>query len=184
MKEMSWEANPYWQPPEEEGPRTARVREGVRAHVPNLRNVLFMVIKSWNDNVVLYEFNDASEQAVAVSWLSIEPEDVVRHQKLGNSSLRSVLNPAEDMLFGCTVSVVEGGRFLLRINQAQLADRVFELVMDASGNPAVIGSIGGTTCRVEYAYVQMKKGLVPDAEYMHFYGRSLQDGTTVMERIV
>lgn len=178
-----WASDPYWQPPETEAPRTARVREGVRKHVPALHNVLFMVLKSWNDNVVMYEYDEAASDAVRVSWLSLEPADIERHTRMGNVSLRSVLNPAEQLLFGCSVKLVEGGRYLVHINQEQLADRVFELVTDAAGNPAVVGQINGVMCRVEHAYVQMRKGMVPDAEYMHLYGRSLADGSQVVERI-
>lgn len=178
-----WASDPYWQPPTEEGPRTARVREGIRTYVPALHNVLFTVLKSWNDNVVMYEYDEAAADAVRVSWLSLEPTDAERHQRMGNPSLRSALNPAEQLLFGCSVKLVEGGRYLVHINQEQLADRVFELVTDAAGNPAVVGQIGGVMARVEHAYVQMRKGMVPDAEYMHLYGRSLVDGSSVVERI-
>jgi hypothetical protein len=178
-----WQSDPYWQPPEEEGPRTARIKSGMREFVKSPENVLFIVIKSWNDNCVLYEYDEDGEQAVKATWLSLEPEDKERHLNMGNAGLRSVLNPAEDMLFGCSVKVVEGNRFLVKINQEQLSNRTFELVMDSAGNPAVIGAVGGVMCRVEHAYVQMKKGAVPDAEYMNFYGRSLKDGSTVVECI-
>jgi hypothetical protein len=183
---MFWNksSDPYWNPPEEEVPRTQRVLQGVRDHVKDLSRVLFVVIKSWNDNCVLYEYDDTGSNVVTTSWLSVEPEDKERHEKLGNPSLRSYLNPAEDLLFGCVVSVVEGDRFLVKINQEQLSSRTFELVMDSSGNPAVIGSVNGQMCRVEHAYVQMKKGLVPEAEYMNFYGKSLTDGSRVVEHIV
>lgn len=177
-----WDANPYWGPPEEEGPRTARVRSGVRKYVKDLKKVLFMVIKSWNDNVLLYEYSD-SDAIVTAQWLSIEEKDKQKHLHMNNLSLRSELNPAEELIFGCSVNVVEGNRFILRINAEQLASRVFEVVMDASGNPAVIGSVNGTMCRLEHSYVQMKKGAIPEAEYMNFYGKSLADGSLVVEKI-
>ena len=176
--------NPYWQPPEEEGPRTKRVLDGIRKHVKGVQNVMFVVIKSWNDNAVLYEWNtDETGEAVKVSWLSLEPNDIERHQAMGNDTLRSSLNPAEDALFGCSVKVVEGDRFLLHINQENLAQRTFEIVLDSAGKPAVIGSVNGVMCRLEHAYVQMKKGPVPDAEYMNFYGKSLKDGSKIIEKI-
>lgn len=178
-----WSLNPYWNPPEEEVPRTKRVRAGVQNFVSDLSKLVFFVIKSWNDNVVLYEYDESGDQAVKTSWLSIEEEDKERHIKMGNLNLRSELNPAEDLVFGCTVDVVEGNRFLLKINQEQLANRTFELVLDSEGNPAVIGMVNGVACRVEYAYVQMKKGPIPEAEYMSFYGRDLRDGTQKVERI-
>jgi hypothetical protein len=55
--------------------------------------------------------------------------------------------------------------------------------MDSNGNPAVIGTINGETCRIEYAYVHMKKCVIPEADYMNFYGKSLKDGTERLEVI-
>lgn len=173
----------YWSHPSEEAPRTERVFNGIKTYVKDLSKLLFVVIKSWNDNVVLYEYNDSLEQIVSTSWLSLEPSDAKKHRNDGNSSLRSELNAGEEMLFGCTIKVVEGNRFLLTINQEQLSSRVFELVMDSNGNPAVIGTINGITCRIEYAYVHMKKGIIPEADFMNFYGKSLKDGTDVVELI-
>jgi hypothetical protein len=179
-----WGSNPYWQPEENEGPRTERVLHGIRKHVKGVKNVIFVVMKSWNDNAVLYEWNtEDTGEAVKVSWLSLEEEDIKRHVSMGNDSLRSTLNPAEDALFGCSVNVVEGDRFLLHINHQNLAKRTFEIVLDSAGQPAVIGYVNGVMCRLEHAYVQMKKGPVPDAEYMNFYGRSLKDGTKIVEKI-
>lgn len=176
--------NPYWQSEEEEYPRTDRVLQGIRKHVKGVQNVIFVVMKSWNDNAVLYEWNtEETGEAVKVSWLSLEKNDIERHLAMGNDTLRSSLNPAEDALFGCSVKVVEGDRFLLHINQENLSKRTFEIVLDSGGKPAVIGSVNGEMCRLEHAYVQMKKGPVPDAEYMNFYGKSLKDGSKIVEKI-
>ena len=38
-------------------------------------------------------------------------------------------------------------------------------------------------CRIEYAYVHMKKGMLPEPNFMNFYGRSLVDGSKVIETI-
>lgn len=177
-------SDPYWNSPDEEPKRIKRVLDGIKENVSNLKNILFVVIKSWNDNVVLYEYKENHKDVVTTSWLSLEKEDAQRHVKLGNTSLRSELNPAEDLLFGCSVQVLEGERFLLKINQEELANRTFELVMDSNGNPAVIGKVGNEMCRLEHAYIQMKKGLIPEAEYMHFRGKSLVTGKSVTEKIV
>ena len=178
-----WQSDPYWSDPSEEAPRTQRVRDGVMKHVKDLKKILFMVIKSWNDNVLLYEFED-SDKIVSSQWLSLEEKDAERHRSvLNNPSLRSELNSAEEVLFGCSVNIVEGSRYILRINAEQLQSRVFEIVTDSSGNPAVIGTVNGVICRVEHAYVHMKKGLMPEGDYMNFYGRSISDGSIVMEKI-
>ena len=176
-------SDPYWNAPEEEPKRIKRVLDGIKENVSNLKNILFVVIKSWNDNVVMYEYQENNKEFVSTSWLSLEKDDAARHRKMGNIGLRSELNPAEDMLFGCSVQVLEGDRFLLKINQEELANRTFELVMDSSGNPAVIGKVGEEMCRLEHAYIQMKKGIIPEAEYMNFRGKSLISGKTITEKI-
>jgi hypothetical protein len=177
-------SDPYWNPPEEEPKRIKRVLEGIKQNVSKLKNILFVVIKSWNDNVVLYEYEENNKDVVTTSWLSLEEDDAERHKKIGNNSLRSNLNPAEFILFGCSVQVLEGERFLLKINQEELANRTFELVMDSNGNPAVIGKVGDEMCRLEHAYIQMKKGIIPEADYMNFRGKSLTTGKTVTEKII
>jgi hypothetical protein len=173
--------NPYWEPPENEKPRMVRVKEGIKKHVKDIKKLLFVVVKSWNDNVVCYEYG--GPKFVSVSWLSIEPADKERHIRMGNESLRSTLTPAEELLFGCDVDIVEGDRYLVKINQEQLASRVFEIVMDKQGNPAIIGTINGVLCKLEHAYVQMKKGSIPQAEYMNLCGKSVSDGKSIVETI-
>jgi hypothetical protein len=53
-----FELDSYWSDPKEESPRTKRVFDGIKHYVSNLNNLLFVVIKSWNDNVVLYEYDE------------------------------------------------------------------------------------------------------------------------------
>ena len=151
----------YWQSSEEELPRIKRVMDGVQKYVENKNNVLFLVMKSWNDNAVIYEYNESSNNAIGVNWISFEKADVDRHISHGNVSLRSELNPAEIALFGCNVDIADGNRFIVHMSASQLENRVFELVMDSKGNPAIIGTINGNMSRINYAYVQMKKGFVP-----------------------
>lgn len=174
--------NPYWGPPEDEKPRMLRIKNGIKKHVEDVKKLLFVVAKSWNDNVVCYEYGGS--KIVSVSWLSIEPADMDRHIKMGNDSLRSSLTPAEELLFGCDVEIVEGDRYLLKIHQEQLANRVFEIVLDKQGNPAIIGTVNGIMCRLEHAYVQMKKGSIPQAQYMNLYGKSVSDGKSVFETVM
>jgi hypothetical protein len=166
--------DPYWNDPSTEKSRTDRVFKGLKENVKNLQSLLFVVIKCWNDNVVLYEYADSGSIPVVTSWLNLDKEPVTTNE----------LNSAEEMLFGCSINITEGERFILKMNQAQLSSRVFELVMDSRGLPAILGTVSGINCRMEYAYVQMKKGVIPEAEYMNIYGRSLKDGTLVSEKIV
>jgi hypothetical protein len=159
----------------------ARVRENIVKYVDTSK-LLFVVAKSFNDNVILYEYDDSSSNIIKTSWLSIDPKDKAKHEARGNTTLRADLNMMESMLFGCKVNVVDGGRFLVTMNQEQLSDRVFEIVLDGSGRPTVIGTVEGHHARVDYAYVQMRKGTVPEVDYLLLYGTSTE-GRPLVERI-
>lgn len=173
--------DPYYQPPENENARIQRINKGILLYVQKPSNIMFYIAKCMNDNIVLFEY--CEEKIVKYSWLSLEETDRQRHVNNGNLSLRSDLNPAEDVLYGCNVNIVDNNRILFRMNQPELYDRVFEIVMDAQNNPAIIGNVNNIQCRLEYAYVQMKKGLVPDVEYILLYGRSLTNGNKIVEKI-
>jgi hypothetical protein len=95
-----------------------------------------------------------------------------------------VLSTTEDALYGCKVHSLENDRLLVQINNDQVSSRTFELVLDASGNPAIIGSINGTLCKLEYAYVQMKRGALPMGDYMNLYGINLKNGEKEVEKIL
>jgi hypothetical protein len=159
----------FWSEPAEEAPRTARVLACIKKHV-NTKNLLFFVAKSFNDNSIIYMFENGN---VVANWIQVQDKDI---------GSRTDLNPAEAAFLGCNVREVDG-RILIQMYQEQLSSRVFEIVQDAKGNPAVIGVINGINCRVERAYAQMKKGPVPEAEYLNLYGRSLKDGSSVVEKI-
>jgi hypothetical protein len=175
----------YWQSSEEELPRIQRVMNGVQKYVKNKDNVLFLVMKSWNDNAVIYEYEETSSQnPIKVTWISFEKADIERHTSQGNLALRSELNPAEIALFGCNVDIADGNRFIVHMSASQLENRVFELVMDSKGNPAIIGNINGNMSRINYAYVQMKKGFVPMGDYMNLYGINLKTGKEEVEKIM
>ena len=180
---FSLKQDPFWESPVNEDARIARIKNGIKKQLKDPKSLVFVVAKSWNDNVVLYEYGGT--KFVNVAWLSLESEDMERHIKMGNESLRSTLTPAENLLFGCDVEIVEGDRYILHINQELLSSRVFELVLDSRGDPAVLGTVNGVLCRMEHAYVQMKKGSIPQADYMHLYGRRVSDGKTIeKEKII
>ena len=174
----------FWQSPEEEKPRIARVIEGINKYCEDKQKIVFVVLKSWNDNVVLYEYNENSPKLLDCSWLSLEEEDKKKHELNNNISLRTQLSPTEDSLFGCKVNSLEGDRLIVHINNEQLSSRSFELVLDSRGNPAIIGNINGNLCKLDYAYVQMKKGSIPMGDYMNLYGINLKNGEKEVEKIL
>ena len=61
--------------------------------------------------------------------------------------------------------------------------RKFNLTLDDNDTPALVGGVNGVMCVVESAYVQMKKGLLPDVDFVILRGRSIDSGDYVEERI-
>ena len=174
----------FLQSPEEEKPRISRVIEGIGKYCEDKTKIVFVVMKSWNDNVVLYEYNENSPKLIDCTWLSLEEEDQKKHMANNNTTLRTYLSSAEDALFGCKVNSLEGDRLIVQINNEQLTSRTFELVLDSKGNPAIIGNINGNLCKLDYAYVQMKKGSIPIGDYMNLYGINLKNGEKEVEKIL
>ena len=161
----------YWSDPKEEGPRLQRVRDCIKANL-DTGKLLFFVSKSFNDNSIEYLSKDGK---VVPNWIHVEAKDTP-------GSL-SELNFAETMVLGCDVKY-QNDRIFIQMKQEQLAKRTFELVVDARGNSAVIGTVNGVECRVDWAYAQMKNSTLPEPEYMNLYGRSLVDGSRVVEKIL
>lgn len=141
---------------------------------------IFYVIKCWNDNIVSYSFKD---NVILTEWISLEDKDRERHESQGNFSLRNELSESEKTIFGCKLDIIEGNRFIVTMNAEQLKDQVNELVMDEDDTPNLIGLVMGKMCRLKYAYAQMKDGLLPEIDYLHLYGESLEDGSLCVEKM-
>lgn len=181
--------DPYWAPPEAEAPRFQRIEEaiegceritgrdfgykGLAAYGRNPSNILLLIPKSQNDNVIVWEYvnEGAAGPKILVYWLNIEPAARAEHLAKGNTSLISRLSAVEEMLCGAQCDVVkdaEGGRerYFVTIRAEQLRDRKMELLLDADGTPFLGGLLGGgkkRRARVESAYIQLRRGLTPAA---------------------
>jgi hypothetical protein len=87
------------------------------------------------------------------------------------------------MLYGVEMTVTSAGDWLVNLNAESIRDRTLKCVLGDDVSPKLIGSINGKKCVVEYAYAQMKKGLLPDVEYVRITGRTLEDDSTISEVI-
>ena len=174
--------SPFYAPPSKETEQTRRILAKLNER-EDTGAVVFRVLKGWNDNVVVYEYDADADEPLKALWISIDPVDEKTHSERGNPSLRSPLNAAEEMIFGCRVNVVEGDRHLIVINVEQLSKRVFELVLDKTGSPAIIGVINLTLCRLHHAYAHMRHGIIPSVERLMLYGTSIESGERVVEEI-
>ena len=120
---------------------------------------------------------------IRTEWISLEDKDREKHESKGNFGLRNDLNASEESIFGCKMDVIEGNRFIVTMNAEQLKDRVNELVLDENDTPNIIGLVQGKMCKLEYAYAQMKDGMLPEIDYLNLYGKSLEDGTLCVEKM-
>jgi hypothetical protein len=178
--------DPYWAPPEAEAPRFERIEEalrgcaripgrdfgydGIRAYGRNPDNVVLIMAKSQNDNVIVWEYANegAAGPQILVYWLNIEPSTRREHLEKGNKSLISKLSAVEEMLCGAQCEVVVdpstgSKRYLVNIRAEQLRARKMELMLDADGTPFLGGSLSKKRARVESAYIQLRRGLTAAA---------------------
>jgi hypothetical protein len=170
-------SDPYWSPPDSESDRIGRMTAVVRnVDTAKRDKLLFLIAKSSNDNCVAYEYGETS------SGFNLRPYWILCNAgKLENFSQ---LNMAESLLYGVAVSVKPTGECIVNFNAEQIRGRSVELIMDSEGHPALLGYVDSKMCRLQYAYVQMRKGLIPDVEYLHLYGKGVADGVWHKERIV
>jgi hypothetical protein len=168
-------ANPLLSETSPEAARLKRVLDGIKAYVRKPQNIVFKAMLNDTDNVVLYEY-DPSEEAegdgVACYWLKLEPADAAYQRSIGNASLRVPLNPAEELLYGFKLDVLDSGEFIVSVRSDPRGSR-HNLVMNAKGDPMVIGKVADKKCVLEYAYVYKQAGFIPSVDYVNFYGREV-----------
>jgi hypothetical protein len=141
--------------------------------LPQSDKLVFMISKSSDENFVAYEYNETdSGFTIDPYWINVAP--------INNTE---PLNVLEHSLYGININVQSSGECSVYFNAQQIRTRKCELIMDASGKPALLGQINGQPCRLQYAYAQMRKGLIPDVHYLHLYGRSTIDGSWHKEKI-
>lgn len=165
-------SNPYWSEESEEMPRITRILSILKRQ-PDVSRIAFFVGKSNNDNFVAYRW-DSDKAALTPFWISTVNVPAER---------RDPLNLAESMLYGIEMHVTQTGEWLVNIACEQLRNRVMNLNLDENDQPALVGVVSGRMCVIEYAYVQMRKGLLPDVEWVRLTGRDMKTGETVSEML-
>ena len=143
----------------DESSRMSRIRSGVAKYL-NCDKLLFVFGKSNNDNCVVFMYNTQAKDLndmISPMWLHLEPKDIEKNIADGNPSLLTQLTPMEEQMMGCTLTTDKNGSFFVKLKQAGLQDRDFELITDSSGRPAVLSKIDGKLCRLDYGYAVLKK---------------------------
>jgi Domain of unknown function (DUF4833) len=163
-------SNPYWSPESEEGPRVQRILS-ILGRQPDASRIAFFVGKSNNDNFVAYRW-DSDKASLTPFWISTQNVAVER---------RDPLTLAESMLYGIEMHVTSTGEWLVNLSAEAIRGRTMNLSLDEEDRPALTGAINGRLCIVEYAYVQMAKGLLPDVEWVRLSGRDLKTNEVITE---
>lgn len=166
------DSNPYWSDPSEEKGRISRVLKTVGSQ-HDANTIAFFIAKSNNDNFVAYRWN-SQKTILEPFWISTENVQFER---------RTTLNLAETMLYGIEMNVTSSGDWLVNLNAEAIRDRTMKFMLGEDDAPSLVGTIGGRKAIVEYAYVQMHKGLLPDVEYVRLTGRAIDDDSVVTEVI-
>ena len=163
-------ADPFWDEPEKETGRMARILDILKRQ-PDASQIAFFIGKSNNDNFVAYKWN-TQKGSIEPMWISTQNVPAER---------RDPLNLAEEMLYGVDMRVTSTGEWLVNLRAEAIAHRVMSLTLDDHDHPALIGSVNGRMCVLESAYVQMKRGLIPDVDYVRMYGKAVDDGSQQIE---
>ena len=182
-------SNPYWAPPEREGPNM----EFVRAKVEEVGGpaLLFWLAKSHNRNTLMFLW-DGDASKVVPRWLILE--DTHRRKYLSTEAYARgdpctrPLTENEVPFMGCETNPLEDGSIQVIFNaleDSSDAERMrCNLVADAEGSLGLVGRTkDGKMCRVDCGYIQCKRGLLMDAEYISIHSRLFETGETVIERI-
>jgi hypothetical protein len=164
--------------------KMVRVRSGIQKYV-NCEKMLFVFAKSNNDNCIVFLYDDDNnDDPLVPMWLHLEPKDMEKDLLNGNTSLMSFLNEMENELVGCELIVDDDtGKFFVKLNQSGMQDRNFELVMDSENKPAVLSTISGTMCRLDYGFCQFKEGIMMIPDHFVLNGTDLQTGEKRWEKI-
>lgn len=152
------------------------VVQDVRGRIPNL---LFLVERSKNRNVVVYEANMEgsnlnSGDPVRVYW--------IMYEKSGN--------PTEDLNFlerrsayGITVQAGEQeGHFIVTLPSFS---RPIEVYIDENGVAVAVTQVNEGRAKLDRIYIKATDGWgLPKVEYVDVFARNIEDDSEIHERII
>jgi len=166
--------DPWWSDPEEQAPRMERVRRRVRERLPAALEargcggfrLLAWAAKSQNDNAVVYLF-DPAESAIVAMWF------------LEDGTLDDLSGVEEDV-FGVDVEACcdADGYDVVMVQVKAFRDYGvwFELAMVDDGHFVLRETEVDAPHTMAEAYVQCKKGLAIDVDYIDLYSGGGGDG--------
>lgn len=160
-------SSPFWDAPENEVPRMERILSVV-SRQPDKKSYAFFVGKSNNDNFVAYKWNGTE---LAPFWICTH----------NCSERRDKLNLAEELVYGINQTVTPNGDWHVNMRIEALQARIMNLALNDDDEPSLIGPVNNRLCVLEHAYVQMRKGLMPDVDWIRITGRAVDDDSVQTE---
>eukprot|EP00455_Lapot_gusevi_P054271 TRINITY_DN865_c0_g1_i1.p1 TRINITY_DN865_c0_g1~~TRINITY_DN865_c0_g1_i1.p1 ORF type:complete len:187 (+),score=79.09 TRINITY_DN865_c0_g1_i1:40-561(+) len=153
-------------------------------------NVLFIITRSKNKNVVVYEAKmraDGSFDAnpIEVYWMDIDPEYVRSARGRGVMTDRTELGYVEkQMAYGVTATPT-GNPNEFQLTLVALKARNVGLKLDQNGRPRATITIDGRPCYLQHIYVNSKDNMIglPTVQYVDVFGVAVDNGEAVTERI-
>lgn len=154
-------------------------------------DVLFLITRSKNLNVVVYQALRDKEKKLASSpvdvfWLDIDPEYVKANRKKGVKTDRSDLNSIEKaMAYGISAEKVKDkDEFTLTL--VSLKGRSVTLSLDKNGVARAVITINKKQCYITRIYVSSVDRIIPPiprVDFIELYGIPVDGGDEVVETI-
>lgn len=175
MQAAEGSSNPYWCNDDVMKDRIDFLRKKM-AIQKDSKFIAMFVAKSNNDKCVIYKWdNDLSE--LKTYWLCFEDRN---DSTIGE---RSELNTIEKMLYGANLNVRENGSWEITLSAEAISHRIMNLSLSDSDEPTLTAVVEGSLALIEYCFVTMKKGLIPDVEKVHIFGKNVKNRENVEEII-
>jgi hypothetical protein len=167
-------SNPYWCDEATMEKRIEFLKAKMRLQ-KDADSIAMFVGKTNNDNCVIYKW-DNSRSILKPCWLSFNDTSVPEGE-------RSELNALETMLYGSNLTVKDNGAWEITLSAEAISHRIMNLSLSDKDEPTLTGVVNGRVGVIEYCFVVMKKGLIPDVERVHIHGRDVKTRESLEEII-
>jgi len=155
-------------------------------------NILFIIERSKNKNIVVYEAKLAAEgkldtnYPIEAYWLDIDPAYVAANRKKGIMTDRSELNMIESKFaYGLSVQPT-GKENEYKVTLVAVPSRTIILHIDADGEPKARIIIDGKECHFKKIYVDSTDRfmMTPKVNFVELHGVHFDSGDTIVEKII
>jgi hypothetical protein len=155
-------------------------------------NILFIISRSKNLNIVVYEAALKNNQLdpsapVSVYWLDIDPAYVKKNRDKGIMSDRSELNMIEkSMAYGLSSEAVAGKPGHYKVTLVAFKERPVFVSFDAAANKLKCEmNINGSLCELQRIFINSTDRMLglPKVNHVDIYGID-SNGQAVSERVI